>query len=86
MKIPRPENDNESLSNEALEQLAQRTAAILEQRVAEIVFHRVMRRLARVAVVGETVRPDRPKTAPKIAPSAAAIEAARIRRAKKGIY
>jgi hypothetical protein len=85
MKAVRPGNDNAALSDEELERVAQRTAEILEQRIAEIVFHKTMRRLARVALVAETVRP-KSKDAPKIVPSAGAIERARIRRAKKGVF
>lgn len=56
----------------------------ISQRVAELVFHKLMRRLAKAAQVSETVRPR--GDAPPIKPSAEAFEAVRARRAKRGVF
>jgi hypothetical protein len=79
-------NDNDgspdTLSDADVERLA--------QRVAELLFHKIMRRVAKAAAVTETVvgpcadpdiRQDK-----KAQPTAAALESVRARRARRGVF
>jgi hypothetical protein len=70
----------EELSDADVERLADR----MTERVAKLLFHRVMRRLAAVSRVPETVDPKR--SAPRVKASAEAFEKIRMRRAKRGVY
>jgi hypothetical protein len=69
--------DSVKLSEEDLERLA--------QRVAELLFHKIMRRVAKAAAVGETIPPPRTESQ-RSKPDAAAFEAVRARRARRGVY
>jgi t-SNARE complex subunit (syntaxin) len=74
--------DTPALSDADVERLA--------QRVAELLFHKIMRRVAKAAAVTETVvgacvdpdiRQDK-----KVQPTAAALESVRARRARRGVF
>jgi hypothetical protein len=76
-EVAMPDNDNDGLSDGDVERIS--------QRVAELLFHKLLRRVAKAAQVSETVSPC-PPTAPRVKPSAEAFAAVRARRARKGVF
>jgi hypothetical protein len=60
----------------------------ISQRVAELVFHKLMRRLAKAAQVSETVSTacEPRHDTPRMKPTAEGMAAIRARRAKRGVY
>lgn len=69
---------SEGLSDEDLERLA--------QRVSDLVFHKIMRRLAKAAAVSEACASPDTRQSSKVQPSAAAFEAVRAVRRRKGVF
>lgn len=82
-----PPHGHGELSDEDIERISQRTA--------EVLFHKLMRRLAKAAAVGETLgamgpalegRPPCRPAHPRVQPTAEDYAAVDSRRKRKGVY
>jgi hypothetical protein len=76
-----PMSSEHALSDAEVERIAQRTADVL--------FHKVMRRLAKFAAIAETVPPSASvcgSSAPRVKPRPSVVAAVDARRARKGVY